>query len=136
MAPEQARGEIDRMDERCDVFALGSILCELLTGEPAFTGRSSGEIQRKASRGELTEAIDRLDSCGADAELIGLARDCLAPELEDRPRHAADVAARIQAYQGGVQERLRRAEIERAELNGSRRGGHQARAWSNEIGSD
>ena len=34
MAPEQARGEIDRLDERCDVFALGSILCELLTGSP------------------------------------------------------------------------------------------------------
>jgi serine/threonine-protein kinase len=64
MAPEQARGEVDRVDERCDVFALGSILCEILTSEPAFTGRSSGEIQRKASRGELKEAIGRLDSLG------------------------------------------------------------------------
>jgi eukaryotic-like serine/threonine-protein kinase len=51
-APEQARGEVERLDERCDMFALGSILCEILTGEPAFIGRSSGEIQRKASRGE------------------------------------------------------------------------------------
>ncbi len=115
MAPEQARGEIDRLDERCDVFALGSILCEFLTGEPAFTGRSSGEIQRKASRGDLKEAIDRLDSSGADAELIALAKDCLAPEIEDRPRHAGEVAGRINAYQSGVQERLRPAEIARAE---------------------
>ena len=38
MAPEQARGEIDRLDERADVFALGSILCEILTGQPAFVG--------------------------------------------------------------------------------------------------
>ena len=52
MAPEQARGEVDALDERADVFALGSILCEILTGSPAFTGRTSGEIQRKAARGE------------------------------------------------------------------------------------
>ncbi|MFI5454218.1 MAG: protein kinase [Isosphaerales bacterium] len=115
MAPEQARGEVDRLDERCDVFALGSILCELLTGEPAFTGRSSGEIQRKASRGELKDALDRLEGCGSDAELTALTKDCLAPELEDRPRHAGEVAARINAYQTGVQERLRLAEIARAE---------------------
>ena len=88
MAPEQARGEVDRLDERCDVFALGSILCEILTGEPAFTGRSSGEIQRKASRGELKESLIALTPAAADAELIALAKDCLAPELEDRPRHA------------------------------------------------
>jgi eukaryotic-like serine/threonine-protein kinase len=115
MAPEQARGEVDRLSERCDVFALGSILCEVLTGEPAFTGRSSGEIQRKASRGELKEATDRLDASGVDLELIALAKDCLAVELEDRPRHAGDVAARINAYQTSVQDRLRRAEIARAE---------------------
>src|SRR5262249_41821810 len=115
MAPEQARGEIDRLDERCDTFALGSILCEILTGEPAFTGRSSVEIQGKASRGELKEALDRLDSRGAEIELIGLAKECLAAELEDRPRHAGAVAERINAYQAGVQHRLRRAEIERAE---------------------
>ena len=48
------------VDERCDVFTLGSILCETLTGEPAFTGRSSAEIHRKASRGELKEALTRL----------------------------------------------------------------------------
>ncbi len=114
MAPEQARGEIDRLDERCDVFALGSILCELLTGEPAFTGRSSGEIQRKASRGDLKEALERLDRSGTDAELIALAKGCLAPELEDRPRHAGAVSERITAYRTGVAERLRKAEIARA----------------------
>ncbi len=95
MAPEQARGEVDRLDERCDVFALGSILCELITGEPAFTGRSSGEIQRKASESNLKEAFDRLLSCGADAELIALAKDCLAREVEDRPRHSGVLAARF-----------------------------------------
>jgi serine/threonine-protein kinase len=114
MAPEQARGETDRVDERADVFALGSILCEVLTGEPAFTGRSALEIIRKASRGDLAGALSRLDSCGADVELVGLARDCLASEAEDRPRQAGAVAEQVTAHLAGVQERVRAAERERA----------------------
>ena len=114
MAPEQARGEIERIDERADVFALGSILCEILTGSPAFIGRNAAEIQRRAAHGDLSDALSRLDACGADAELIGLARDCLAVEPEDRPRDAGAVGARILAHLIGVQERLRAAERERA----------------------
>ncbi len=79
------------IDERADVFALGSILCEVLTGSPAFVGRNSGEIQRKAARADTAEALARLEACGADAELVGLARDCLAAEPEDRPRDAGAV---------------------------------------------
>jgi hypothetical protein len=32
MPPEQARGDLARLDERADVFALGAVLCEILTG--------------------------------------------------------------------------------------------------------
>ena len=58
MPPEQARGETDRIDERADVFALGSILGEILTGQPAFTGRAPTEILRKAARGDTADALD------------------------------------------------------------------------------
>src|SRR5262249_686760 len=115
--PEQARGEIDAVDERADVFGLGAILCEILTGEPAFVGRSPVETLRKAGRGELAEAFARLDRCGTDAGLIGLARDCLAPARADRPRQAGTVAERITAYLTGVQEKLRAAELARVEAN-------------------
>ena len=114
MAPEQARGETDLINERADVFALGSILGEILTGSPAFTGRSSGEILRKAARGDTADALARLDGCGAEGELIALAKDCLAVEPEDRPRDAKVVADRITAYLAGVQERVHAAERERA----------------------
>ncbi len=114
MAPEQARGETDRIDERADVFALGSILCEILTGSPAFTGRSSAEIVRKASRGDTSDALARLDGSGAEAELIALTKDCLAVEPDDRPRDANAVSERVTAYLAGVQERLRATELARA----------------------
>jgi eukaryotic-like serine/threonine-protein kinase len=114
MAPEQARGEIDRVNQRADVFALGSILGEILTGSPAFTGRTSMEVVRKASRGDTGEALARLEACGAEADLIALTRDCLQAEPEDRPHDAYVVADRITAYVAGVQERVQAAERERA----------------------
>jgi len=121
MAPEQARGELDAIDERADVFALGSILCEILTSEPVFIGRSSGEIQRKAAVADTADAVARLAACGADSELISLAKECLAREPEDRPRDASAVAESISAYVSGVQEKLRRAELARVEERGRRR---------------
>jgi serine/threonine-protein kinase len=70
MAPEQASGRRGTIDERADVFGLGSILCEVLTGRPAYTGPSSDAILRKAMRGDTAEALRRLDACRAEAELV------------------------------------------------------------------
>jgi tetratricopeptide (TPR) repeat protein len=113
MAPEQARGESSRVDERADVFALGSILCEILTGQPAFTGRLPGDIRRKAADALLDDAHTRLATSAADAELVALARDCLAAEPENRPIHASAVALRVRAHLAGVQDRLRDADLAR-----------------------
>jgi serine/threonine-protein kinase len=77
MAPEQARGEVETLDERCDVVGLGGILCVLLTGEALYRGSEEAQVGQ-AQRGELTDAHDRLDGCGADAELVALAKACLA----------------------------------------------------------
>jgi serine/threonine-protein kinase len=133
MAPEQARGDVDLVDERADVFGLGAILCEVLTGQPPFTG-TNVEMLRKAQKGLLDEALQRLNGCGAAAELIGLARKCLAPEPWDRPRQAGAVAEAVTDYQQSVQQRLRQAELDRvaalakAEEEGKRRQVEQARA--------
>jgi serine/threonine-protein kinase len=114
MSPEQARGEVLGLDERCDVFGLGALLCVILTGEPPFRGSSEGEVQARAARGDVGEALSRLQGCGAEAELHELACRCLAPEKADRPRDAGAVAQRITSYLAGVQERLRTAEVEQA----------------------
>ena len=114
MAPEQARGELDTLDERADVFALGSILCEILTGRPAFAGGSATDLYRKAERADLSDALARLDACDSDAELVDLARSCLAAAPKHRPRDAGAVVARLSAYLGGVGRRLREAELAQA----------------------
>jgi serine/threonine-protein kinase len=44
MAPEQATGQHALVDERTDVFALGAIVYEMLTGQPAFSGASIPEV--------------------------------------------------------------------------------------------
>jgi tetratricopeptide (TPR) repeat protein len=113
MPPEQARGDVDQLDERCDVFALGALLCVLLTGKPPYRGRRE-EVLEAAREGNQADVLARLDGCGADADLVRLIKECLQPRAEDRPRDAGAVAEQVTAYLVGVQERLRQAEMERA----------------------
>jgi serine/threonine-protein kinase len=115
MAPEQAAGEVDRLDERCDVFGLGAILCEVLTGEPPYDGRDDLEVLGNAVRADLAQALTRLRSCGADAELVRLAITSLSPALEDRPRDAGVLATEMAAYRESMEVRLRAAELAQAQ---------------------
>ena len=107
MAPEQARGDRDRVDERTDVFGLGGLLCVILTGLPPYTGARTRQVFERAAQADLTEAFARLSESPAARELVQLAKLCLAPRPADRPRDAREVAAALVAY---IESDLRRAE--------------------------
>ncbi|MHC5064894.1 MAG: protein kinase domain-containing protein [Planctomycetota bacterium] len=113
MAPEQASGLVDQLDERSDVFSLGAMLCELLTGLPPYAGDKT-KLLVSAARARLEEAHQRLDDCGADEELIELTKECLLPAPAARPSDAGVVAERVHAYIDSVEERAKAARVEAA----------------------
>ncbi|MFK7820002.1 MAG: protein kinase [Planctomycetaceae bacterium] len=114
MPPEQALGEIDILDQRTDVFGLGAILAEILTGKPPYVADDGNQIFRMASRGKLGDCFTRLDECGADEELVSLAKQCLELEPVDRPKDASALADQVTGYLESVETKLRTAEVERA----------------------
>jgi hypothetical protein len=88
LAPEQARGE--RLDARADVYALGCVLYELLTGRPPFTGHNTAEIiaQRLVREPPPPSSLDP----NIPAELDRAVMDALATDPAQRHRTAGDFA--------------------------------------------
>ncbi|HYH69339.1 MAG TPA: hypothetical protein VD866_31890, partial [Urbifossiella sp.] len=100
MPPEQARGEWDTVDARADVFALGSILVVLLTGQPAYTGETTEEVLRRSIAGEHAELLERIDRTvryDRDYDRSRVALDCLATDPGRRPPTATALLQRIRS---------------------------------------
>jgi tetratricopeptide (TPR) repeat protein len=92
MAPEQARGEED-VDARADVFALGCVAFECLTGRRAFDGEHAMAVFAKI----LLEDIPRIADFAPDvpADVDALVHRMLSKERAERPRDAAELASAL-----------------------------------------
>ncbi|AKF03823.1 WD40 repeat domain-containing serine/threonine protein kinase [Sandaracinus amylolyticus] len=99
MAPEQARGDVAAIDERTDVWGLGAILFEILTGRPPYTGSSALDVLSRV----LEERVPRVRELEPDAppELAAIADRALMKDPSSRYPGAAELAAEIAAYQDG-----------------------------------
>ena len=100
MAPEQAGGEIERGRRAGRRLRPG---LDPLRDPHRRAGVHRAVVGRDHPQGDAGRHWPtpwrRLDACGADAELIALAKDCLAGEPEDRPR---DAGARGRAGHGAT----------------------------------
>jgi tetratricopeptide (TPR) repeat protein/tRNA A-37 threonylcarbamoyl transferase component Bud32 len=116
--PEQAVGQVERVNERSDVFGLGALLAVILTGEPPYVGGDFESVRVQAVRGKLGDCFARLDAAGAEPELVALCKQCLAFEPADRPANAGVVWAAVAAFRAAAEERARRAELDRVRVEG------------------
>jgi|GEM_PF-291904 len=109
MAPEQASGQNEQVDERSDVYALGAILYELLTLQTPVGGRTAGEIIRKVRAGRIVPPIERLSRRRLrhlpggmiPASLDAVAMKALAVSPQRRYQRVQDLQAEIQTYKTG-----------------------------------
>ena len=98
MSPEQARGET--ADHRSDIFSLGAVLYELLTGRRAFHGDTAVETLNAILKQEPEELAPELK---VPPGLDRVVRHCLEKKREDRFQSARDVAFALEALGVGSQ---------------------------------
>ncbi len=95
MAPEQARG--DDVDARTDLYAVGVMLFEMVTGTLPFEGRSGVEILSKHLYELPPRASERNPRLGLTDDLDALLGKSLAKDPDQRWANAREMAAAIQA---------------------------------------
>lgn len=97
MPPEQAAGRHDQLTRQSDVYSLGAILYEILTGQPPFTGKDTEELLDKA----IHEAPlrPRAQVPGVPAALEAVCLKALAKQPQQRYATAAALADDVRHWQ-------------------------------------
>ena len=98
MSPEQAKGF--EADQRSDIFSLGCVLYEMLTGRQAFEGETASEILAGVLKSEVDFAAL---PARFNPRLIDLLRRCLEKNPKQRWHAAADVRIELEAVMGRAQ---------------------------------
>jgi tetratricopeptide (TPR) repeat protein len=96
MAPEQAKVRHDLVDQRTDIYGLGAILYEILTGRPPFVAPKTAEIIRMVCKEEPTPPRQLVPEIAPGLEAICL--KALRKEKADRYQAASELAQEVRCY--------------------------------------
>ncbi len=99
MSPEQAAGKHDLLDERTDVWGLGAVLYEALTGRPPYTGTSAIDCIQHILTDDVLP-VRELEPA-APPDLVAVCEKALRRRPEDRYASAGELAADLQAWLEG-----------------------------------
>ena len=117
MSPEQASGKISQIDERSDIYALGAVLFEILTGKPPYEGTTAWEIVGQVvSPAPPPDPRDHRDAQGRPKvpvpdDLAEVCPKAMAKRKRDRHASATEVLAEVTAAIEGGKERQRRHQL-------------------------
>jgi Tol biopolymer transport system component len=87
MSPEQARGET--VDARSDIFSLGIVFYEMLTGRPPFAGTTPSDVISSIIK-DVPSSISEVRA-GIPRELARMVRRCLSKDVSKRVQSALDI---------------------------------------------
>ncbi|MEZ6092357.1 MAG: protein kinase [Pirellulaceae bacterium] len=93
MAPEMATGPIESIGPASDIYLLGAILFEIITGRTPHAGNNLTQCLRSAATNQIVEVSSRYDG-----ELMQIARKAMATKPDNRFTNVAEMQMAIRQY--------------------------------------